>query len=120
MSPKPRYFAYVRSGKFDEKSGWREFKSEPTTEEKKSFEEFEVFYDALAVERTVTTYRSFFEEIGKRISVLPEWLQKFYFDMKRRIDNEHQAGNAKEVREGSTTTRNRASRWGADHGKGRV
>jgi len=94
---KPRYFGYV-----DQTGHWREIGHEPTAAEASQYREVEVFYSGYAVERALTHYRAFFDEIGKHVTQLPDWIQKFYFDMKRRIEHEYQTRNRAPVPKGPT------------------
>jgi len=94
---KARYFGYI-----DQIGKWVELRGEPTAAEVQQYREVEVFYSGYQVERALTNYRQFFEEIGKHATQLPDWIQKFYFDMKRRIEHEYQTRNRAAVPKGPT------------------
>lgn len=98
MTFKPRYFAYN-----DQMGRWSEIQN-PAPNEAEKHRDFEVFYDAVQVERTLGNYISFFEQMGKCVNQLPEFAQKFYFDMKRRIDHELATRNADKVSQNKSST----------------
>lgn len=86
----PRYFARAkRDGRT------LELKRAPLKVEMHALEFFEVLYDAGSVENAFTHYRALCDQIEKSASQLPDFFVKFYFDLKRRIEHEHQLSKPK-------------------------
>lgn len=96
---KARFFGYN-----DQYGRYEELNEKDLPGVSKNYREVEIFYDALAVEKTLTHYESFFEQVGANIEFMPDFMQKFYFDMKRRIDFDKAYGKIKTLQSPKTQT----------------